>query len=188
MGKIWINDPTSGDASNIPAGPADATFDPGVINYQSDGTYTIGQFLNNPTFSNESAAFIANGEGAGNANNIFLEITGTLGLLNGDNSFVVGHDDGAVLFVDGFGMPVNAPGPTSFNTSPFILNNPGPAMNVGFTLLYAECCGAPADLEFTVNDVSPGGVPEPATWGLMLVGFGGLGAMIRRRRSVALAA
>jgi hypothetical protein len=31
-------------------------------------------------------------------------------------------------------------------------------------------------------------VPEPATWGLMLVGFGGLGAMMRRRRAVAVAA
>jgi hypothetical protein len=27
-----------------------------------------------------------------------------------------------------------------------------------------------------------GGVPEPTTWGLMLVGFGGLGAVLRRRR------
>jgi hypothetical protein len=30
--------------------------------------------------------------------------------------------------------------------------------------------------------VTPG-VPEPATWAMMLVGFGGLGAMLRRRRS-----
>jgi hypothetical protein len=28
----------------------------------------------------------------------------------------------------------------------------------------------------------PAGVPEPATWGLMIMGFGGLGAMLRRRR------
>ena len=28
-------------------------------------------------------------------------------------------------------------------------------------------------------------VPEPATWARMLMGFGGLGAMIRRRRSLA---
>jgi hypothetical protein len=30
-----------------------------------------------------------------------------------------------------------------------------------------------------------GGVPEPATWGLMILGFGGVGATIRRRRQVA---
>ena len=27
-----------------------------------------------------------------------------------------------------------------------------------------------------------GGIPEPATWGLMIVGFGGVGAMLRQRR------
>jgi hypothetical protein len=29
-----------------------------------------------------------------------------------------------------------------------------------------------------------GGVPEPATWAMMIIGFGGVGAMIRRRRTV----
>ena len=28
-----------------------------------------------------------------------------------------------------------------------------------------------------------GGVPEPATWGLMIVGFGGVGMLLRRRRA-----
>ncbi|HEY2358195.1 MAG TPA: PEPxxWA-CTERM sorting domain-containing protein [Phenylobacterium sp.] len=30
-----------------------------------------------------------------------------------------------------------------------------------------------------------GGVPEPATWAMMLLGFGGLGAVLRRRRALA---
>ncbi len=30
----------------------------------------------------------------------------------------------------------------------------------------------------------PAGVPEPATWALMLIGFGGIGATLRRRRQV----
>jgi hypothetical protein len=35
-----------------------------------------------------------------------------------------------------------------------------------------------------VATVATAAVPEPATWGLMLVGFGGLGALSRRRRSI----
>ncbi len=31
----------------------------------------------------------------------------------------------------------------------------------------------------------PGGVPEPATWAMMIVGFGAAGSMIRRRKAVA---
>jgi hypothetical protein len=31
------------------------------------------------------------------------------------------------------------------------------------------------------------GVPEPATWTMMIIGFGGVGALIRRRRSLAFA-
>jgi hypothetical protein len=36
---------------------------------------------------------------------------------------------------------------------------------------------------FVVKGDIRGGVPEPATWALMIMGFGGAGAMLRRRRT-----
>jgi len=43
--------------------------------------------------------------------------------------------------------------------------------------------------DFALDDISftGAGVPEPATWAVMLVGFGALGASLRRARRVALA-
>lgn len=35
----------------------------------------------------------------------------------------------------------------------------------------------------TSREIEHGGVPEPATWAMMLMGFGGLGAALRRRRN-----
>ncbi|HET6971712.1 MAG TPA: PEPxxWA-CTERM sorting domain-containing protein [Phenylobacterium sp.] len=37
----------------------------------------------------------------------------------------------------------------------------------------------------TATGALPGGVPEPASWALMILGFGGVGATLRRRRAVA---
>lgn len=34
----------------------------------------------------------------------------------------------------------------------------------------------------SVNPATPGAVPEPATWAMMLLGFGGIGMTMRRRR------
>jgi hypothetical protein len=42
--------------------------------------------------------------------------------------------------------------------------------------------------DFAVDNINVAGVPEPASWALMLVGFGGLGAVLRNRRRLALAA
>jgi hypothetical protein len=38
------------------------------------------------------------------------------------------------------------------------------------------------DERFGIDNVSVTGVPEPASWALMILGFGAGGAMLRRRR------
>ena len=121
-----------------------------------------------------SAGFIA----ALALNNVHIQITGTIGLLSGNNSFVLGHDDGARLVITGIGNVLDVPGPTSYVTTPFNVNNPGAAGNFAFVLDYNECCGPPAELEFAVNNVIvTSGVPEPSTWAMMIIGFAGLGYM-----------
>jgi hypothetical protein len=48
----------------------------------------------------------------------------------------------------------------------------------------------PTNGNFVLNDISAdavagvAGVPEPATWAMMLLGFGGLGAVLRHRRTL----
>jgi hypothetical protein len=48
--------------------------------------------------------------------------------------------------------------------------------SICFTTNGSAACNAIVD--------SPAGVPEPATWALMILGFGGAGAILRRARSV----
>ena len=106
---------TQGRARFAPTRP-DSTFNPGAINYDSNVTgYTVGQFVNDPlglSFSNPVVA-------AADLDNTHIRITGTIGLLAGNNSFVVGHDDGVVMSITGIGLVVNDPGPTSFSNTPF---------------------------------------------------------------------
>ena len=159
-GSVWINQPVvAADATiaNVTGlGIPDATFLPQPINYNSNiGGYTIGGFLNNPTF-------LTGGGVAGNdMNNTAYLFTGTVGLLAGNNSFVVAHDDGLPLFIDGIGLVVDEPGPTSPVDTPFNVVAPTTG-NYNFTLSYGECCGPPAELVWTISDIRS--VSEPASW------------------------
>jgi hypothetical protein len=61
--------------------------------------------------------------------------------------------------------------------------------NVFFGADLRQCIGTAPCVTGPVGAIaSVGGVPEPATWAMMLVGFGGMGALMRRQRRFARAA
>jgi hypothetical protein len=60
--------------------------------------------------------------------------------------------------------------------------------NTGFFgLRPGQKAGADIVASFTLLQGPTSGVPEPATWAMMLTGFGGLGAAMRKRRRAGLA-
>jgi fibro-slime domain-containing protein len=99
-------------------------------------------------------------------------------------TFNITSDDDVFVFIDGNYVDstldgIHAPRADSFGTSV------GAGLH-SFNLFYADRHTVQAELSFNVQgaDLSPG-VPEPASWALMILGFGGVGAMIRRRRTAA---
>jgi hypothetical protein len=93
-------------------------------------------------------------------------------LINGVDTGNAGTD--FAQFDLGFaGFTINSGFHAGVNTIDFIVNNGG-----GPTALRVEMAGT----------ASAGGVPEPATWTMMIAGFGGVGALLRRRRITAAAA
>jgi hypothetical protein len=103
--------------------------------------------------------------------------------VDGDYTFFLNGD-----FVSTFHFSSTTSGGLASFAAVFPPNN-GPFSFDSFTdNFFVTTLDSPGVLDhssFTYSLVSnlPPAVPEPATWGLMLVGFGGLGAMLRRRRA-----
>lgn len=181
LGSIWMNDPTgAGNAipANVPGTTPDVTFTTNTpINFSSGGAYTIGEFL----ASGSGSTILTGSSNLGNTlDNTIFNFTGTVSVTNGE-SFTAGHDDGLTLIIGGVTV-INAPGGTSFVDTTETYT--GPTGNEPFQLVYGECCGAPAALAISGLDLTSG-VPEPATWALMVFGVGAIGATMRSSRKVA---
>ncbi|HEX2816420.1 MAG TPA: PEPxxWA-CTERM sorting domain-containing protein [Phenylobacterium sp.] len=117
--------------------------------------------------------------------------TGAFSLASsGTVDFVLGSDDDSFIYVDGklFGDNPGVHGVTTVDfTSPMLT-----AGSHDIEVFYADRDHTGAFLSLTLGSNSsgvvitpPNGVPEPATWAMMLVGFGGLGATMRARRRLA---
>lgn len=109
--------------------------------------------------------------------------------LNTDttNWRVIPHAYQPLNAVNDWTVPNQTPDQWSTNAGPNIwtVNSGGPiagiAPEAGWIWSH-EDPGGEAMFSTTISALS---VPEPATWGLMIVGFGGVGAVLRRRRHVA---
>jgi hypothetical protein len=90
--------------------------------------------------------------------------------ISATESYNIYEDDG--LFT---------PGDTYSCLAVYCIEGPGTDADAGLAV------GKTALTSFDVSLAAPG-VPEPATWAMMLLGFGGLGATLRMRRRTAAAA
>ena len=184
--QIWTNEVGAATNATIAQaaslGTPDETATVGAIDFRAvpanSAVSTIAQFLNNPADLDASVGNLT-------LNNSYFLFTGSTFLQAGTNSFVVPHDDGLQLTITGIGMVVDQPGPTAEVLTPFDVVAPSAGL-YDFTLSYGECCAGPAVLAFQVNGEPVGGgvIPEPATWAMMILGFGGVGVLLRRRREL----
>ena len=188
---VWTGAPNGvtssaiADAAHTPTGAASAEFTytgdinwfaPGPQNTDSSGNL-VGAFIpsaNISGFTSPSGAYATLGDFlnaslsvAGDAYASFFKITGS---YSGSSvGGTIKHDDGASVY-DYLGNAVySSPAETSEITGNFVL----PDGDHTFTVDYVEGNGSPSVLTLAV--------PEPATWAMMLLGFFGLGAMLRSR-------
>ena len=186
-GSIYLNNSAASDAViGFSHGAADVTFTvPSPSNpactgafagdtlcFQSGGAYTLGEFLS----SGGATVLTGSGNLGDSLDNSVFEFTGTVSVTNGEQ-FQAGHDDGLQLQIGSI-LVIDAPGPTSFTTTPATYT--GPTGTFSFDLVYGECCGAPADLGIALPFESS--VPEPLTLSLFGAGLAGAAAMRRRRK------
>lgn len=191
MGTVWTGTPDSSNAddpANMGSTLPSAQFTTTTIDFDSNSTgYTVGQFLNSPTFTNQQNGF----DPTVSAGNIEVQLIGTFSLAAGPNTFSVEHDDGFTLSInsgastiDGSAGDVNVfsdAGPSTAILTHFMVDA-GAAGNYTFTVDYAECCGAPAVLDLNLlAGSSP--VPEPSAVILLITGaLLVVMSMLRRRR------
>ena len=109
-------------------------------------------------YTSSTAASVTVYDGLGGTGNIL----GTLNLLAQFNDNCVGDPTGGFCNWSAIGV--------GFAGTAYSIDFGGTANQTGFD-------------NITFGSVTPGGVPEPSTWAMMLLGFGAVGFAMRRRRT-----
>jgi hypothetical protein len=173
---------TTGPSAKFTSSAVDYCSAPGLASACSGSSaYNVATFLNFPTFTGATAGFNPNA----NLDNTFVQLTGTILLNAGANSFDIMHDDGLTLSLGGgIGLVVNQPGQTGPTLTQFTVNAPA-AGSYTFTLNYAECCGPPGILLWTTPSGQPiGSIPEPGALALISIGLLSVVFFVWRRRTL----
>ncbi len=152
--------------SNI-SGSFTLTFDPS-LSYSNDTADIVVNFLSDPFVSSPIGFDNVPSPGPGQWGYIAIG-----GILNDADFIAVGTDDFTLnLKYLNPGFPLLALCSDGYACG----NAPGSAVASGYTL------AAVPDSAWLPGD---GAVPEPATWAMLTVGFGALGAILRRRTALA---
>ncbi len=159
------------------------TFDVPVDPNDPDGAQT--SITVNRSFTLTNAGFITDGEFAWDTCTIdaaFNTCAPTMTFDATPNTFDVQGD--YIGFNNLFDDGNSTGGGTAFYFfQPGAFSTFGTYTTAGWPINDPNCCyGNAGEGTLTVSGTT-GGVPEPATWGLMILGFGAAGAALRRRRS-----
>lgn len=148
----------------------------GAITATGTGTLSLPLPLTN--------MYAPNGTGSNNGTYFLTAILNGNFTGHGATSLSLAADDDALVFLDGKYLG----GQPGVHGTTFSTVNLGTLTGThNLKVFYADRAQVGAQLQLEgigLDDLTPG-VPEPATWAMMLLGFGGMGAVLRRRRTVA---
>ena len=143
--------------------------------YVEDGITMANSSNNNYRYGYQNAGTLHLDQGTSNGIYDFTFGTGAFDLASVDVAVAGGTGIGTFTAFDANNVQI---GTASFAASTTGTKNVSLA---GITRLHLVATGTHFNIDNLVLNAATGAVPEPATWAMMMLGFGGMGYTLRRR-------